>query len=225
MDISIVILFCLIALLFIITSKIRDHLGSFLSKNIIRSKLVVYLLWIIYFPGIFLHEAAHLVSAIALLLRVDSIYLLPSIKTEDDGKKSIKFGYVTYYRADPVRGLLVGIAPFILGTIVLVVLFNAISFPNEKILNNIFFIYTSFVISSTMFSSKQDLRDLLYIIPTIILFVIILNLFTFHPLSYVKLSLSIQENGIAVVNKLNQIFSISLSINVFIYAIVKVLRL
>lgn len=224
MNLQLIILLFLVASLYIISTSIQLSLIRLFSSAIRFGKAVVYVVWFIYFPGILIHELSHLISAYALFLKVKSIHLLPVLTTEDNGEKSIKFGSVTYYKADPIRGLLVGIAPFFLGSLVLILLFHYFPFPQEKMIYNVFFVYASFVISSTMFSSKQDLQDLMYVIPSIILIFLVFYFINFNPLSYITLSVSLQKDGIGLVNHINNMFSISLIINLIIYAIVRIIR-
>ena len=63
---------------------------------------------LLYFPGTAVHEMSHLVMAMILNLKVRDISLLPKIRGN-----TIKLGTVTYEKKDVVRGLIVGIAPFL----------------------------------------------------------------------------------------------------------------
>ncbi len=224
MNTSILIFIGLVALLYIVSTLIHANLARLFSRAFSTGKFVVYLLWLLYLPGIVLHELAHLLLAFALLLQVRSINLLPTIMEDEEGKQSVKLGSVTYYKADPIRGLLVGIAPFFLGTFALLLLFHFIKFPNTYFKYNIFFAYVSFIISSTMFSSKKDLHDLLYVVPSIALLAIIFFALRINPFSYITLSITLQKNGINFLNQINQMFTLSLLINIVIYAIVKVIK-
>jgi len=72
-----------------------------------------------------------------------------------------------------LRGILVGVAPFF-GALFLffgLSFFNL--FPNKNLGLNIFLIYLIFTVSSLMFSSKQDLVDIGYLIPFILFLLII----------------------------------------------------
>src|SRR3989344_1820138 len=108
---SVVILLSLIILLYIVSSRIQSTLIGLFSNTIPMGKFVVYLIWFLYLPGIILHELSHLIGAVALFLHVKSIHLLPSISENEEGHREIKLGSVTYNKADPIRGILVGIAP------------------------------------------------------------------------------------------------------------------
>lgn len=81
----------------------------------------VYLYALILFPGVLLHELSHWVSARLLGVRTGSFSVLP--KRRRDG--SIQLGYVEYYKSktlDPIREGIIGGAPLIVGTIVILLI-------------------------------------------------------------------------------------------------------
>lgn len=70
---------------------------------------------IILFPGVFLHEFSHWVTALLLGIRTGRFSVWPSLSP--DG--TIRLGYVEYYKdrsVGPIRETLVGVAPLIFGT-------------------------------------------------------------------------------------------------------------
>ncbi|HRN71170.1 MAG TPA: hypothetical protein PLS49_08380 [Candidatus Woesebacteria bacterium] len=107
-----------------------------------------------------------------LLLKVREIHIFPSWE-----KGYIKLGRVIYEKKDVFRSILVGISPIILG-LLFFWWFSFINiFQTEHIGLKIVLGYIIFVISSTMFSSKQDLVDLIYIIPILLILGLIYILF------------------------------------------------
>lgn len=152
-------------LLYLITRASLRRLFIFSSSFIGNKKIVYALISTIYFPGTLLHETAHLAMATALLLRVKEIQLLPKITSEN----TIKLGHVLYEKRGAIRGVFVGIAPFLLGLIFFWSLSYFHLFPNQNLGLSIIFGYLIFTISSTMFSSRQDLIDILYAVPLIIM--------------------------------------------------------
>ncbi len=120
----------------------------------------------LFFPGTVLHEFAHAFTAIVLLLRVRAIELFP----QWHGGK-LRLGSVLYEKKDPVRSFIVGITPFIFGMFFFWILAAFNLFPYPQIDWSIFLGYLIFSVSSTMFSSQQDLKDILIALP-IILFTI-----------------------------------------------------
>lgn len=81
----------------------------------------VYLYALILLPGVFLHELSHYVTARLLGVRTGSFSVFPRRKA--DG--SIQLGYVEYYKnktLDPIRESLIGGAPLIVGTLVILLI-------------------------------------------------------------------------------------------------------
>ena len=113
-----------------------------------------------YFPGTVLHELAHAVMAVSIGLKVRTISLIPSWKTGQ-----LKLGYITYDKKDVFRGTLVGVAPVFVGIIFLFSMSYFGAFFQGSIGMNVVHAYTIFVISSTMFSSRQDMIDGIYVLP------------------------------------------------------------
>jgi hypothetical protein len=79
--------------------------------------VAVYLFQILLFPGVVLHELSHYLVAKLLGVRVRRLSLQPVIR-----RNRIQMGAVVMDRPDFFRGLLIGLAPLVLGsaTIVLV---------------------------------------------------------------------------------------------------------
>lgn len=75
-----------------------------------------------------------------------------------------------------------------------------------------------------MFSSKKDLQDLMYVVPTVGVITVVFYLLNFNPFSYITLSLTLQKNGLDFLHEINKMFGVSLVINGIIYAIVRVIK-
>lgn len=138
----------------------------------------IYLYAILLFPGVLLHEISHWLVATLLGVRTGSMSLLP--RRTPDG--SLQLGYVEYYRTktvDPVRESLIGGAPLITGTIVILLigfnLFSVVDFAQAVRSGDIdtityavanllqtdyilLWIYLIFAISNAMMPSKTDRR-------------------------------------------------------------------
>jgi hypothetical protein len=69
-------------------------------------------------PGTFLHELSHLVAAKLLGVRTGALTLQP--KPQRSG--AVQFGSVTYQKSDPVRESLIGLAPLLVGSVVVALL-------------------------------------------------------------------------------------------------------
>lgn len=77
----------------------------------------VYLFQILLLPGVVLHEFSHYLAAKLLGVRVRKISLSPNVRG-----KNVQMGAVVMDKPDFVRGLLIGLAPLILGTAVIVLI-------------------------------------------------------------------------------------------------------
>ncbi len=157
---------------------IQTHLHGLSLLLTGKPERAVYLYAIILFPGVLLHEGSHWLTAKLLGVRTGSMSLLP--RRTPDG--NLQLGYVEYYRSktlDPIRESLVGGAPLIVGTIVILLIgfnvFNVVDFAQTiqsgdmdlvtYALANLFdteyillWIYLIFAISNAMMPSKSDRR-------------------------------------------------------------------
>lgn len=170
---SILIFIILIFSIFFITQISLKKLYLFLVKIFRSEKTAKIIFTIIFFPGTVIHELSHFLTAIILFQKIYSFEILPKFE-----KNQLILGSVKYYKTDFLRGIIVGISPFFGGVFVLFCLNYFNIFPSSSIGLNIFFGYLIFVITSTMFSSKQDLVDLGYVIPLI--FIIISFFYIFN---------------------------------------------
>jgi hypothetical protein len=105
----------LAALVFVsrwITGQVQ-LLGLHLTGDERAAQMTYYLLML---PGILLHELSHVIMAKLIGLKVGEFSLGPRLRNQT----SIELGSVTVSRADVFRESLVGLAPFLSGTAVLV---------------------------------------------------------------------------------------------------------
>lgn len=101
---------CLLLLSRWITRQVL-WLGHRVTNNENATLIAYYLL---LFPGILLHELSHLLAAKAVGLRVGKLSLGPKPR-----RHSVELGSVTVSRGDALRESLVGVAPFLGGTLAL----------------------------------------------------------------------------------------------------------
>ena len=118
--------------------------------------------FIIFLPGVIIHELAHYLTAEILLVKVHNLELSPKII---DGR--LKMASVEMRQSDIVRQMLIGVAPIIAGLGILTAsVYGIIHFFNVRDLLSTpngfgiiaLLIYLTFVISNTMFSSKKDVE-------------------------------------------------------------------
>jgi hypothetical protein len=169
-----------LVILFFISRQTINTLFAFL-RRFLPDRPTFILITLIFLPGTVMHEMAHYIMAVVLMLKVKHVSVLPEFE-----KDHIKLGKVVYEKKDIFRGILVGIAPIFFGLFIFWVLSIWQLFPNQSMGISILVGYFIFVISSTMFSSKQDLVDLIYIIPLAILTVGIIIFFNIDILRFLK---------------------------------------
>ncbi len=136
----------------------------FLRKIFKSDRPVLIFVTIILLPGTIIHELSHFLVALALMLPVRSISIIPTYEA-----KEIRLGEVKFEKRDFIRGGLVGVAPFFLGIILLLFIFYFRIFPGEGIIFNAIMSYLIFSVSSNMFSSSQDLKDIIFVVPVLLL--------------------------------------------------------
>jgi len=162
---------------------------------------------LILLPGTIVHELSHFIAALLLLLPVRSISVLPVFEDRE-----IKLGEVRFERRDFFRAGLVGVAPLFLGILFLLSVFYFQLFPGDGIFYNLFIAYVIFSVSSNMFSSRHDLKDVIYLIPVMVLIFLTFYLFD------IKLDMTLLND---ILNKVNHILIYVLVINGLIFVSLK----
>lgn len=155
-----------IALIFFLSRLVINELFLFLRIFFKRDNLIYSFVSLIFFPGTIIHEMGHFVAATVLGLHVIEVKILPQWE-----KNQIKLGSVLYQKKDFVRGIMVGIAPIFFALFFFWFLAKFHLFPGNQPFINILLGYVVFAVSSTMFSSKQDLVDFVLIIPVVIIII------------------------------------------------------
>lgn len=104
------LLVALLPLLFLQRRLYQETMAVFLllTKN---QGMALILFSLLYFPGVFLHEMSHWVTAKLLGVRTGKIWLIP--ERMPDG--NLRMGYVEAERVDFVRESLIGFAPLLFG--------------------------------------------------------------------------------------------------------------
>lgn len=193
------ILWVMVALpiLILLQRWIHRHLHGVAYLVTGNKNWAVVLYAIILLPGVLLHELSHWLTAQILGVRTGSLSILP--KRTRDG--AIQLGYVEYYKTrnvGPIRESLIGSAPLITGTaVILLIAYNVLDLNSlveslqsgdvailSRALTLLFetgdflvWLYLLFAISNAMMPSASDRRAwpaflLLLAILTIVLYLI-----------------------------------------------------
>ena len=209
------LLFCQSLIIFFLSRQNFKQLFFLLRKIFHREKTVYTLISLIFLPGTIIHEFSHFFAAMFLFLPVKEIRIFPQFENNQ-----IKLGHVLYAKKDFLRGILVGMAPFFGALFLFFGLSFFKLFPNKNLGLNIALIYLIFTVSSVMFSSKQDLVDIVYLIPFLLFLWIII--YIFQPL-IPSFNLSYLKNIIAglefFLTNVNYYLFLSILIHLFLITI------
>jgi hypothetical protein len=151
-------LFVLIFLIEVVTLYILSRL---VLRGIVRIIVVItkrrrvglYILSLILLPGTLIHEFSHWIFATILLVKTGKMSLWPKIEPQ-----GIRLGSLEIAQTDIIRRTIVGFAPFLLGTALILILVHIAIQSGQDYLLLIFVGYAVFQIGNTMFSSKKDLE-------------------------------------------------------------------
>ena len=157
---------------------IHTHLHGVSLLLMGKPDRAVILYAIVLLPGVFLHEMSHWLTATLLGVRTGGFSLIP--RRQADG--SLQLGYVEYYKGKnlgPIRESLIGGAPLITGTaVILLIGFKIFNLPElitsiqagdvdilGAALNQVFttndflvWLYLVFAVSNAMMPSPSDRR-------------------------------------------------------------------
>jgi len=203
----------LIVSTYFISRKSINSFFYFLNIFIKNRKIVFSIISVFFFPGTIIHELAHFFCAIVLMLKIKEVNVFPKIEGN-----SIKLGSVIYEKKDTLRGILVGMAPIILGLGIFLWLSFFNLFPHDDFYINILLIYLIYIVSTTMFSSKRDLVDIVYLIPLLIVLSAVIYVFNIK-IDFVFNNLSFINNATLILGRINYYLLISVVINIMLIVI------
>lgn len=137
-------------------------------------RMIVGMLSLVYLPGTIIHELSHYIAALLLGMHPYDVNIFPVIEAH-----KVRLGHVMYEKnkGDILRPILVGIAPFFGAMTVLLLVVYSGMFPGKALWQTVIFGYLILTITANMFSSAQDLVDIGYLIPPVIIICLLLYLF------------------------------------------------
>ncbi|MDD5147718.1 MAG: hypothetical protein PHV63_04205 [Candidatus Daviesbacteria bacterium] len=157
-------------LLFFLSKKLINSLAKVIYRLTKSHRAVVHILAFIFLPGTIIHELAHLLFAGVMLVPVGEMSVLPEIE-----EKGVKLGSVQIGYTDPLRRMIVGVAPVLLGMILIFSIFLLVKIGTSPWWQVILAIYLLFEIGNTMFSSRKDIEgSILFVILILMLSIIAL---------------------------------------------------
>lgn len=215
------ILFVQSIVLYILSKTSIQRLYGFMYQLSKSKAIANYVIILLFFPGTIIHELSHYIVALLLMLNARSFVIFPQVE-----KNHILLGSVTYEKKDPVRGFLVGIAPFFGVCIMFFIISKLPIMQSDNLYIRIGIGHLIFSLSSQMFSSQQDIIDALAFIPIISVVFIVFYIFspvhitqliiylvpsirTLFPILffYLNLSICIHAGIVIIVTILNRLFT------------------
>lgn len=149
-----ILFFLEFVLLFFLSKFLTESLSKLFYKVTRSEKITVYLLFLLFFPGIIIHELSHLFMAGFLFVRTGEMVLFPKIM--EDG---VRLGSVEVEKTDPFRRAIIGVAPVLFGlALIFGILFYLQALNITNLMIYAFFFYVIFAVGNTLFSSKKDLE-------------------------------------------------------------------
>jgi VIT1/CCC1 family predicted Fe2+/Mn2+ transporter len=184
-----VILFFLeLLFLFFISQKTTQSIAYTFYKITRNQKITIVFFAFLFLPGTIIHELSHAIAASILGVRVGKMDLMPEYI-----QGGLRLGSVQVGKTDIIRNFFIGIAPFISGTILLlIIIYLVLSFSLIASFGIIILsLYSVFAIANTMFSSKKDMEGAIefFILVTVFLLVFYILGLRFDAINWNFLSL------------------------------------
>ncbi len=158
------ILFIIELLVLFLTSKIIYQTIYLLSFKFLRNNnAAVIPVFLLFLPGVVIHELAHFLAAELLFVKTGELEISPKIENG-----TLKMGSIQIRETDMLRRAIIGVAPVIVGTTLLLIAvfyfvnnINLNVFSYIEILKAVLFVWIIFFITNTMFSSSRDVEGAL----------------------------------------------------------------
>lgn len=164
-------------ILFFSAKQVINSVFSLFFAITRSKKTAIYLLAILFFPGTFIHEFAHLFMAVLLRVPTGALDLFPRLeekaRLDSSARQGVTMGSVEIAKTDSIRRFLIGVAPLLVGLgIIFGILWHIeLGLENKWLL--VLVGYILFVIANTMFSSKRDMEGM---VPLIVAAVVVTGL-------------------------------------------------
>lgn len=161
---------------------------------------------LIFLPGTIIHELSHWIVAEILRVRTGQITIFPDVEEEGETRR---LGSVATERSDPFRAFLIGLAPFISGTLILVILGRLLSDGWGVFIwwQITLIIYGIVVVGNSMMISDADRKSWPFIV--ILFFLVGFLIFKYYP----SLVTGNYPLFISILNPLNIVLGVTSGLN------------
>ena len=156
-----------ILLLYLTHRKMTSELSDLLHRLGGNQNWLIWVWSVVFLPGTIIHEISHFLAAAATGTRTGRIEIFPefieNLLEENNHPRGVSLGSVQVARMNPLQGFIVGLAPFISGTALLIWLSSLIqiSYQAQNIYPLLLQAYLFFVIANSFFPSWSDIRQAL----------------------------------------------------------------
>lgn len=207
----------LVLILYMSSLNVSRQLGQGLFALTHSRRATVYLLALLFLPGTFIHEMAHLLAATALGVRTGAMELIPRLDNSH-----VIMGSVPVAETDRIRRALIGAAPFFTGLgLLLGIGWWLANYPQTGA-QLILAYYLSFEIGNTCFASSKDMEGTLELVAALLFILAVLYLVGLRqPVEW----LASQYTSIQpTLNRLNQLLLLPLGFNLATLVGLRLLR-
>lgn len=145
-------------ILFLLSKKVTGAIFQLFYTLTRSRKVSIVFFALLFYPGVLVHELAHYIAALILFVPVGKMEFVPIM--HGDG---IKLGSVEIVKTDPIRRILIGVSPIIVGLLIMTSTLYYITIVSSvsSFWQGIIIAYLLFVVGNTMFSSKKDLEGII----------------------------------------------------------------
>lgn len=215
--------FAIFSILFLFIFLLTPYINTIIYQSILlitrSKKLALTFLLILLLPGTIIHELSHFVVATLLFVKTGELTVIPKL---EEGR--IKAGSLKHADTDPLRRTAIGLAPMIIGLMIIYLLGELIFnfHPPAGGSNFPLLIASSYLliaISLSMFSSKKDMEVAIFVVP--IIFLLILALYI-NGLT-VSFSSTLNQKVVEYITRLNTYLGITFVLNLIIFILLKIL--
>lgn len=158
-----------ITILFLLNRAFNNSLLNLIAKNVSNKRIILYIIYIFYWPSIFFHEFAHFLAAKLLFMHIKHVSLVPRL----EGDK-FQLGYVRFESGGAIRNFVSSSAPFWLGNLALFFITKKMLTIPVRSLPFILLALLCFQLANALVLSWPDIKSALtlYVITVVVIVLI-----------------------------------------------------
>lgn len=218
--VNILLFFSELFALFLLSRLLTRDLSSLLFRLTHSKSITIAILSFLFLPGTIVHEVSHYLMAHLVFVPAGKLEVVPKME-----ERGVKLGSVAIARTDPFRRLFIGIAPFLIGTIIiLITLFYVINYDLLDAPLAVFVTgYILFEVGNTMFSSRKDMEGALELLLAVLILFAITYFLGFHLSSFNPETL-LPDSVIQMFTTGSRLLLIPLAIDIVVIAALRVAK-